>query len=66
MKTAKLTVILSMAFVGPLAFVLGLSDAGNALIRAYGVPGCAAFAIGISLFSAYLIVRFFDELGVYH
>ena len=62
MRTTKLTFILGMAIIGPLVFVLALSDAGNALIKAYGVSGTAVLAGIVSLFSAYLIVRFTDEL----
>ena len=61
MKTLQLTIMISMAIMAPLTFMLALSDAGNALIKAYGVSGTAVIAGIVSLFSAYLIVRYRDE-----
>lgn len=62
MRKAKLTFILTLAILGPMVWMLGLSDAGNALLKSYGVFGCTIQALGISTFSAWLIVSFAEEI----
>ena len=60
MRKAQLTAMLALAILPLLAWVLALSDAGNALVTAYGVWGCLFQAMAISAFSAWLIVSFLE------
>ena len=60
MRKLKLTAILALALLPLLAWVLALSNAGNAMLTTYGVWGCLFYAVAISCFSSWLIVAFMD------
>lgn len=62
MKTFKLVLILTTAIIGPMVWMLALSNASTPLVAQYGIPACIAFAVGISVVSAWLIVGFIQEI----
>jgi hypothetical protein len=60
----KRVLLLSAAIFVPMVWMLALASPANSLIQAYGVWGCAIQAFAISLFSGWMVVSFFDELGM--
>lgn len=62
MRRLKLIALLALAIFPLLVWPLALTDATTPLVQSAGIYGCLAYAAGIALVSAWLIVAFIAEL----